>query len=369
MLVQYSWCLVPRCALLAVLVLGASCTNGQEAPDEDPNAPIDGLDPETLRAQANTLFGPLPSVTTTTKYTLSDAKIALGRQLFYEVRLSKNQDLSCNSCHALTDFGIDRRSGSGKTSLGHRGQLGTRNAPTVYNAARQIAQFWDGRAANVEEQAKGPILNPVEMAMTDQASVVSLLNSIPGYAPLFQSAFPGVAKPITYENMALAIGAFERKLVTKDRFDRYLDGEDTLSHAEAHGLILFIQTGCPDCHGGPGIGGLEYQKLGVIKTYMPSDVGRFAVTNKATDRYVFKVPSLRNIEKTAPYFHDGSLATLTATIKFMVEYQTTTGTLPEADIEAIAAFLKTLTGETPASYITEPAKLPGSASTPPPDSR
>jgi len=368
MLVQRS-CFVPRFLLLATLLLATSCTNGQDEAEEDPSAPIDGLDPETLRSQANTQFGQLPSVTTTTKYTLSDAKIALGRQLFYEPRLSKNQDLSCNSCHALNDFGVDRRSGAGKTSLGHRNQLGTRNSPSVYNAARHIAQFWDGRAANVEEQAKGPVLNPVEMAMTNESSVVTMLSSIPGYAPLFQSAFPGVTKPITYENMAIAIGAFERKLVTKDRFDRYLDGENTLSHAEAHGLNLFMQTGCPSCHNGAGIGGQEYQKLGVVKVYMPSDVGRYAVTNKTTDRYVFKVPSLRNIEKTAPYFHDGSQPTLTSAIKFMVEYQTTTGSLPDADIEAIAAFLKTLTGTLPTDYIVEPAKLPGGSSTPPPDPR
>lgn len=368
MLVQRS-CRSAYAFAVAAFLLGTSCTNGQDEPEEDPTAPIDGIDPETLRSQANTMFGALPSAITTTKYALSDAKIALGRQLFYEPRLSKNQDLSCNTCHALTDFGIDRRSGSGKTSMGHRGQLGTRNAPTVYNAARQIAQFWDGRAANVEEQAKGPIVNPVEMAMTNEASVVTVLTSIPGYAPLFQSAFPGVSKPITYDNMAIAIGAFERKLITKDRFDRYLDGENTLTHAEQHGLNVFIASGCPSCHDGPGIGGSDYQKLGVTKVYMPSDVGRYAVTNKTDDRYVFKVPSLRNVEKTAPYFHDGSQATLTDAIKFMAEYQTTTGGLPDEDVAAIATFLKTLTGQVPTDYIAEPTKLAGSSTTPPPDPR
>jgi cytochrome c peroxidase len=352
--------------LLALAALTPACTHEQDE-TEDESALIDGIDPETIRAQANSLLGRLPNELTSAKYSLSEAKIALGRQLYFEKRLSKNQDLSCNTCHALDDFGVDRR-GTGKTSLGHRNQLGTRNSPTVYNAARQLAQFWDGRAADVEEQAKGPIINPVEMAMRDAAAVEALITSIPGYAPLFKSAFPSVAKPITYANAAIAIGAFERRLVSKDRFDRYLAGESgQLNATEKHGLNLFMTVGCTDCHNGPGIGGAEFQKLGVVKGYTTTDDGRFDVTGREVDRYVFKVPSLRNVAETAPYFHDGSQATLKDAIGVMAEYQTTRGKLNPSDIGAIASFLDTLTGELPTAYIAEPATLPPSTTTPKPN--
>ena len=358
--------------LLAAAAL-SSCTNAQG--DEEDNAlkPEDfgGLDPESVRGQAVKEFGILPDVQTSSKHPITDAKVTLGRQLFYEKRLSKNQDLSCNTCHDLNGYGIDRRSGSGKTSLGHRGQLGTRNTPSVYNAARQVAQFWDGRAVDVEEQAKGPILNPVEMAMPNAAAVVSVLKSIPGYTPLFQAAFPGVKDPITYDNLGIAIGAFERKLVSDDRFDAYLSGDkDALSAPELRGLYVFLNHGCPACHTGPGLGGELYRKLGDVKVYPSNgDTGRYEVTKKEMDRNVFKVPSLRNVERTAPYFHDGSQATLPAAIRTMSEYQTLSGKLSDDDVNAVVTFLQSLTGELPSAYIKEPTLLPGSTTTPAPDPR
>jgi cytochrome c peroxidase len=324
-----------------------------------------------VRAQALKAFGLLPDVQASSKHPLTDAKTTLGRQLFYEKRLSKNQDLACNTCHDLNGYGVDRRSGSVKTSLGHRGQLGTRNGPTVYNAARQVSQFWDGRAVDVEEQAKGPILNPVEMAMPNAAAVVSVLKSIPGYMPLFQAAFAGVKDPVTYDNVGIAIGAFERKLVTNDRFDDYLSGDkDALSATELRGLYVFLNSGCPACHTGPGVGGELYRKLGDLKVYPSNgDMGRYEITKKDMDRNVFKVPSLRNVDKTGPYFHDGSQPTLTAAIRTMSEYQTVNGKLNDDDVNAIATFLTCMTGELPSAYIKEPALLPGSATTPAPDPR
>jgi cytochrome c peroxidase len=348
-----------------VTLIAVACTNAPEAGDRS-DAP-DADQAALLRSQANKEFGPLPAVMQSSKHPLSDAKATLGRQLFYETRLSKNQDLACNTCHSLQAYGVDRRANAGKTSLGHRGQVGTRNGPTVYNAARQFVQFWDGRAIDVEEQAKGPILNPIEMAMPNANAVVTVVKSIPGYAPLFAAAFGG-SNSITYDNIGIAIGAFERKLVTKDRFDRFLGGEDAaLSSAELNGLSVFLSSGCPACHDGPGLGGNDYEKLGEVKAYQTTDTGRYAITKKEADRYMFKVPSLRNIDKTGPYFHDGSQATLEAAIKTMSEYQTVDGLLANKDISAIASFLQALTGELPMEYVAEPAKLPGSATTPPPD--
>jgi cytochrome c peroxidase len=349
-------------------VILAGCTQAADGPTMVDSASIGDQDPASLFGQAVGMFDTLPAVLQSSKRTLTDAKIALGRQLFFEPRLSKNQDLACSSCHDLTQYGVDRRTPNAKVSLGHRNQVGTRNAPTVYNAARQLAQFWDGRAADVEIQAQGPIINPIEMAMLNANTVVTMLKSIPGYAQLFRSAFPSAKDPITYENLGLAIGAFERKLTTKDRFDLYLDGDETaLNPAELRGLYVFMDAGCPSCHKGAGMGGDDFKKLGSVTTFMTSDVGRFAVTKKEADRYVFKVPTLRNIAMTAPYLHDGSQATLKDVIRLMVKYQTIAGTRSEEDIASIETFLNTLTGELPTEYIVAPPMLPGSATTPPPD--
>ena len=362
-----SFIFLSRLQILGYLWL-VSCVQAETGPAELDPATIGNQEPESLHAQAAGKFGTLPLVQETSQRTVTEAKITLGRQLFFEKRLSKNHDLSCNSCHDLAEYGVDRRSASAKVSTGHKGQLGTRNAPTVYNAARQLAQFWDGRAADVEQQAQGPIINPVEMAMRDGASVVSLLKSIPGYLPLFKAAFPKAREPITYENVGLAIGAFERKLVTPDRFDLYLEGElSALSPDELRGLYVFMDAGCPSCHDGSGLGGNAFKKLGSAMSYKTNDVGRYAVTKNEEDRNVFKVPTLRNVEMTAPYLHDGSQATLEDVIRLMVKYQTIAGTRSEQDIAAIELFLRALTGELPTQYIEPPAELPGSASTPRPD--
>jgi len=205
-----------------------------------------------LVTSATAIFGTLPEIAENPKNPQSQEKIALGRMLYYDTRLSKNHDIACNSCHDLWNFGQDNQA----TSPGHRDQRGGRSSPTVYNAALHVAQFWDGREPDVEAQAKGPVLNPIEMAMPSADAVVAVLDSIPGYVEAFAAAFPDDEKPVSYDNLGLAIGAFERELMTPGRFDDFMNGQlGALSEAEAAGLQTFMQTGCISCHTGPADGG------------------------------------------------------------------------------------------------------------------
>lgn len=309
-------------------------------------------------------FGALPAKFESETNPITPEKVDLGRKLYYETRLSKNQDLSCNSCHLLDKFGVDGT----KVSKGHKGQLGGRNAPTVYNAGALGSQFWDGRAATLEDQAKGPILNPIEMAMKDEQSVIDLLSTIEGYKEAFEKAFPDDKDAITYDNLAKAIGAFERQLVTPSRFDKYLGGDKTaLSDQERAGLTKFISYGCTSCHNGTGIGGGSFQRLGLIKAYPNQrDLGRFEVTKKEEDKMVFRVPSLRNVAETGPWFHDGAFDRLEAAVQAMAYHQLGKE-LPDADARDIVAFLHSLTGTIPADYIKKPELPPSGEDTPKPD--
>ncbi len=323
-----------------------------------------GAEPrEALRQRARQIFGVVPAEAVNPANPVTEAKVELGRLLYFDPRLSKSQQISCNTCHKLDAFGVDNEA----TSAGHKGQRGARNAPSVYNAAFHVAQFWDGRAADVEEQAKGPVLNPVEMAMRDPDHVLAVLRSIPGYAPLFAKAFPGENDPITYDNFGRAVGAFERRLATPSRFDAFLGGKlDALSDGEVAGLAKFLDTGCPTCHAGPTVGGLMLQRLGLVSRYETRDLGRFEVTRKESDEHVFKVPSLRNSAKTGPWFHDGSIPSLDEAIRLMAWHQLGRKLAP-ADIASIAAFLAALTGEPDATYIAAPEPLPSGPKTPKPD--
>jgi cytochrome c peroxidase len=298
-----------------------------------------------LRASLNE--GPAPSA----------AEVDLGRMLFFETRISKNGSESCNSCHSLTNYGVD----SQPTSPGFDGTRGTRNSPSVYNAAGFFAQFWDGRAINVEEQAKGPILNPTEMGMKDAAQVEQTLRSIAGYEDAFHKAYPDDKQPITYANVGKAIGAFERGLVTPARWDSYLKGDKSaLTPDEVEGLRVFTNVGCMVCHTGEFLGGSMYEKVGAVEPWTnQKDPGRFNVTKDERDRMVFKVPSLRNIAKTAPYFHDGSGKTLPEAVQMMGRHQLGLE-LSQTEITSIVTWLNSLTGQLPADYIKKPA-LPGGA--------
>ncbi len=314
--------------------------------------PVPEVDPARVTAaqQAAALFPAMPAVATNPANPQSAAKELLGSTLYHDVRLSKNHDISCNSCHVLAAYGVDGEA----TSPGHQGQRGGRNSPTVYNAALHVAQFWDGREPDVEAQAKGPILNPIEMAMPSEDAVLAVLNSIPGYATLFAAAFPEDAAPITYDNVGKAIGAFERLLLTPAPIDHFAAGDlDALDDAQQRGLAVFLATGCTTCHVGPAIGGGMYQKLGLVHPYETADAGRFDVTGNEADRHVFKVPSLRNVTETGPWFHDGSITDLADAVRKMAYHQLGV-TLDDAQVDDIVAFLGALKGELPTDLVTAP---------------
>jgi cytochrome c peroxidase len=297
--------------------------------------------PGELRSKALQVVAPIPaSMPGADKDT--PARVKLGRDLFFEKKISANGSQSCNSCHAVDKNrgGVDNE----PTSPGAFGKRGGRNSPTVLNAGFHLAQFWDGRAATLEDQAKGPVLNPGEMAMPSDSAVIDRLSSMSKYVKGFKAAFPGEAKPITYDNFAKAVAAFERTLRTQDRFDDFLRGDDkALNETELRGLDTFLSVGCTTCHNGPLLGANAYKKLGILNEYPDkSDKGRIAVTKEDYDEFVFKVPSLRNIALTAPYFHNGSQATLGDTVKTMAWLQLGKE-LKAEEISDIQAFLKSLT--------------------------
>src|SRR5579864_6322475 len=298
-----------------------------------------------VNAEALQLFAPLPAVMSSPDNPVTDVKVKLGRILYYDARLSAHQKISCNTCHPLDAYGAESKS----VSTGFKHQQGKRNAPTVYNAAGHFVQFWDGRAPTVEEQAKGPITNPVEMAMPSNSAAVEVIKSMPEYVALFKTAFPGDNDPVTYNNMALAIGAFERGLVTPSRWDAFLQGDKSaLTDEQKKGFNTFAATGCQWCHSGAYVGGAAYQKLGVMKPWPnQDDQGVYQLTKDDMDRMVFKVPSLRNIKKTGPYFHDGSVATLDEAIRNMAVHQRGV-ILTDAQVKSIEIWMGSLTGEIPA---------------------
>jgi len=345
------------------VVLGAVALRAVASPPEPVKAPTPEPAPlayEKLVA----FFQPPPPASGAPTPEDTEARIALGRMLFFDARLSKNQDISCNTCHGLATYGVDREA----LSRGHRGRRGRRNSPTVYNVGGSIAQFWDGRAPTLEVQAEGPLFDPDEMAMPDDRRVLATLTSMPEYVERFKEAFPGEKKPVTLATLTRAIAAFERQLTTPSRFDQFLAGrQEALSGQERRGLELFITTGCITCHGGPAVGGTSFQKLGLVEPYpRATDPGRYEVTRDEADRMKFRVPTLLNVEKTAPYLHDGSVADLAETVRLMAKYQLGK-TLTSAQVEELVAFLRSLTGELPARYLTPPELPKSTRKTPRPD--
>lgn len=297
------------------------------------------LDAKVMRQKASAFFSPLPASMPGSAGD-TDALRALGQKLYFETALSVNGEQSCNSCHRL-DKGLGGVDNLPVSPGALPGTHGNRNSPTVWNAGFQFVQFWDGRAANLKEQAKGPILNPVEMGMPDEAAAVSSLRK-KGYGPAFDKAF-GQKDALTYDNVAGAIAAFERTLITSDRFDAFLKGDNqALSQQELAGLDTFINSGCTACHSGALLGGQMYQKAGLARAWPGlTDKGRFDATGKAADTGFFKVPMLRDIAKTGPYFHNGAAATLEQAVHDMGYYQLGLD-LDKTKVDSIVAFLKTL---------------------------
>lgn len=318
-----------------------------------------------LRDIALDMFTPLPStIPSLNDNPITDAKIALGKALFFDPRMSASGVFSCNSCHNLATGGDDNL----ETSIGHGWQKGPRNSPTVLNSVFNEAQFWDGRAADLAEQAKGPVQAGVEMANTPE-NVVATLKSMPQYEEWFAEAFEGEDDPVTFDNFAKAIEAFEATLITPAPFDTWLNGDDNaMSEQQIAGLEQFIDLGCAACHSGVNVGGHGYYPFGLIEKpgaeILPEgDKGRFAVTETIDDEYVFRASPLRNISVTAPYFHSGKVWDLKVAVQIMAESQLGEEISDEA-ADQIVAFLDSLTGDLPS--IEYPLLPPETGSTPRP---
>jgi cytochrome c peroxidase len=323
---------------LAVIVTG--CTD--KTPPDENSTQAAQIEESTQVALLDEPIKPIqPAKVTNPKY------VDLGMKLYFDPRLSKSGFISCNSCHNLSMGGTDNL----KTSIGHNWSKGPINSPTVLNSSLNLAQFWDGRAADLKEQAAGPIANPDEMAFTHELAV-DMLRSIPGYVAEFQEAFG--TEEITINEVTLAIAAFEETLVTPNsRFDQWLKGDkNAISPTELAGYNLFKNSGCVACHNGEAVGGNSFQKMGVVEPYhaTSSAEGRSAVTGNDADRFNFKVPTLRNVELTYPYFHDGEADTLTQAVDTMGRLQLGKKFTDDENAQ-IVAFLKTLTGDQPSFVI------------------
>ena len=321
---------------------------------------LDSKGEEDLLDQAKQIFGPLPQVMILDKNPVTPEKVKLGKMLFYETRISIDGTVSCVRCHPLSLYAAD-----GLTkSIGNNCKINPRNAPTILNAAAQIAAHWIGNRTGVEDQAKQSVIGPPSFGMPSYEAVEKKLKEIKGYVPLFKDAYPGERDPISVDNFAKAVGAFERTLVTPSRFDAFVKGDQTaLTDNQKRGLKTFIETGCIMCHSGTYVGGQMYQKFGVFEPYWQYtkskdvDEGRYVITKDENDKYLFKVPMLRNVEMTSPYFHDGSAGRLHDAIWVMGKVQLAR-TLAEQQVEEITFFLKSLTGQIPDDALKVPVLSP-----------
>ena len=362
--------LTPVCFIgLSVVAVVSVVLAGASGPVTGSALPIDRDDDADLLQQARNVFKPLPKDMATAEFPVAPARVRLGRMLFFDPRISADGTGSCVRCHQPALFGADGLPGS----LGLHDKQLPRNAPTVFNAGLYTSEHWDGQFANVEAQAKRALLGP-GFGNPDFATAMARVKAIPGYASLFQQAFPGEAQPISEDNWGKAIGAYERTLVSPSRFDDYLGGKsDALSTAERTGLRTFIETGCVDCHKGTGIGGMTFRKFGVASDYWKAtgskdiDKGRFGVTNDPADLYKFKVAGLRNVAMTPPYFHDGVVEGLPKAVRIMAKVQLDTD-LADAEIDQIVTFLGSLTGSLPEGFERAPVLPTGGFGQPSSDS-
>jgi cytochrome c peroxidase len=332
--------------IISILIFAGTST----ASDEDDN----------LLTQAKIIFGPLPQVILSEKNPVTLEKVKLGKILFYETRISVDGTVSCARCHPFGFYAADGL----KKAIGHDCQANPRNVPTVLNAAGQISAHWIGNRVDVEDQAKQSVTGPPSFGMPSYEAVEKKLKETKGYVPLFEKAFPGEKNPINIDNFSKAVGAFERTLVTPSPFDAFIKGDQTmLTDPQKRGLKTFTETGCIMCHSGAYVGGQMYQKFGVFEPYWQYtkskdvDEGRYVFTKNERDQYVFKVPMLRNVEMTFPYFHDGSVDHLHDAVWIMSKIQLAK-TLADQQIEDIILFLKSLTGQIPDDALKVPLLPP-----------
>lgn len=329
-----------------------------------PNAALSRELEQQVVRQAKQVFKQLPKNMATPEVPITAAQVVLGKKLFFDPRLSLDGTVSCAICHKPALYGTDALSKS--IGVGHR--VNTRNAPTVLNAALQFRAHWIGDRASVEEQAMKSLIGPASFGNTDYESVIRKIDSIQGYREMFAKAFPTDANPVRPENWGKALGAYERTLVTPSPFDAFLAGDSNALGEEAKsGLKTFMRVGCASCHNGVAVGGGTFQKFGVVENYWketgsaPVDDGRYSVTHDVADRYFFKVPGLRNVTMTPPYFHDGSVLTLSDAVLIMGKVQLGQG-LTKQQIKAVIAFLASLTGTLPGDFTNEPVLAPNAFS-------
>lgn len=363
-------------SLFVVLLSPGLLTGCDKRPDaqpaptstQPPSAGASAAEPATPKGRSFdrgqlAVFAPLPPTIERPDNLLTPEKVALGKMLWFDARLSKGQDVSCNSCHDVTKGGAD----DAALSTGTKKQKGTRNAPTIFNAAAQFAQGWDARASLFEELVV-PHASEASVMGTDEKRLVDTVASIPAYAGAFKKYFPDARGAVTAETVSMALGAYARKLLTPGRWDTFLGGDPSaLTDDEKAGLGAFMTASCTTCHAGRYVGGTQSQKLGVAKPWpTTSDVGRFDVTKQEVDRFVFKVPTLRNVTKTGPWLHDGSVTSLEELSRLMSRHQVGKE-LTDDQAKSIVTFLGALAGDPPKDLVTKP-ELPASGpKTPKPD--
>ena len=340
-------CVTSFLGLLLIPALTA-CDKRSDSPPTPPAPPPASATEEPTTPKARpfdpgqlAVFAPLPPTIERPDNLLTPEKVALGKMLWFDTRLSKGQDVSCNSCHDVTKAGAD----DAAISTGTKKQKGTRNAPTIFNAAAQVAQGWDARAPLFEELVVPHAAESGVMGV-DEKRLVDTVASIPAYAGAFKKSFPDAKGVVTAEVVSMAIGAYARKLLTPGRWDKFLGGDQSaLTDEEKAGLGAFMTASCTTCHAGRYVGGAQNQKLGIAKSWPTStDVGRFDVTKQEVDRFVFKVPTLRNVTKTGPWLHDGSITSLEELTKLMSRHQVGKE-LTDGQAKSIVTFLGALAGD------------------------
>lgn len=331
-------------SILILLAFLFSCKDSGTQKNADTNVTVD-KDGYEILDKAQIFFQPISSVEMDAP---APDKVELGKYLYFDTRLSGEGNISCNSCHNLNTYGVDNLPLSPGDAPG---TMGTRNSPTVFHAALHKMQFWDGRAQDVEEQAGGPILNPLEHNIKDEQQLIDRLKNVDIYQQMFGKAYG--ENSITFDNLTHAIGAFERTLIPESRFDKFLEGDVTaLNDQEKRGLNSFIDNGCITCHSGVVLGGQMLQKFGLYSDYWKHteseivDLGLYEISESELDKYFFKVPGLRNITHTGPYFHDGSVDNLKKAVEIMAKLQTT-AELSSADLDDIVAFFDSLSSDIP----------------------